>query len=97
MRFPSLPDMELVLNAELDEYLDPESGAGLVVTLHEDGTFPHILAHGVHVYADHTYSLAVEKVYITTIQPPFIHSSHSPNSLMYHTSISFINIIRVVR
>ncbi|GFY54053.1 uncharacterized protein TNIN_175172 [Trichonephila inaurata madagascariensis] len=64
-------DMELVLNVEQEEYLDRDETAGLIVTLHEDMAMPHVLAHGVHVYANITYSISVEKVSVNLLSEPF--------------------------
>ncbi|GIY23813.1 uncharacterized protein CDAR_44031 [Caerostris darwini] len=63
--------MELVFNVERDEYLDQDEAPGLIVTLHEDMGMPHVLAHGVHVHAEHTYSLSIEKESVNLLSDPF--------------------------
>lgn len=55
--------MKLILNVEKDEYLDSVSTEpGFIVAVHEDMAYPHLSAHGIHVYAGHAYNLAVQKV-----------------------------------
>ncbi|GIY41693.1 uncharacterized protein CEXT_87241 [Caerostris extrusa] len=49
----------------------PGRNPGLIVTLHEDMGMPHVLAHGVHVHAKHTYSLSIEKESVNLLSDPF--------------------------
>ncbi|GBM98568.1 hypothetical protein AVEN_227587-1 [Araneus ventricosus] len=79
-------DMELVLNIENDEYLDEDETPGLIVTLHEDMAMPHVLAHGVHVYAEHTYTLAVEKVTVNLLSDPFETNCTNFKKLAFHST-----------
>ncbi|KAG8193082.1 hypothetical protein JTE90_017833 [Oedothorax gibbosus] len=77
-------DLDLVLNVEHDEYLDNSSTPGLIVTLHEDGTFPHLLSHDTHIYAQHSYALAVEKVTVNLLRAPFRTNCTDYKELPFH-------------
>ncbi|XP_035218010.1 amiloride-sensitive sodium channel subunit beta-2-like, partial [Stegodyphus dumicola] len=81
-----IKDMDLVLNVEHDEYLDYTGVTpGLIIAMHEDMAYPQLYAHGVHVYADHSYNLAVAKVSVYLLPQPYKSNCTDYNKLPFHS------------
>ncbi|XP_054724128.1 amiloride-sensitive sodium channel subunit beta-2-like [Uloborus diversus] len=79
-------DMDLVLNVEHDEYLSPgKTTPGLIISVHEDMSYPHIFAHGMHVYADHSYNLAVTKNSVYLLPKPYMTNCTNYDDLPFHS------------